>query len=80
MPSPSQIRIDIPIVLVMMHFIKKKKKKKILYLSSKKLTAIELRHKLISQNIDFGLNLLKIICTSDAFHLHLRASAQHMFG
>ena len=40
----------------------------------KKLTANEFRHKLISQNIDFGLNLLKIICTSDAFHLHLRAS------
>ena len=32
---------------------------------------------LISQNIGFGLSLLKIICTSDALHLHLlRASAQ----
>ena len=50
------------------------------YFFSKKITANELRHTLISQNIDFDLNLLKIICTSDAFHLHLRSSAQHMFG
>ena len=36
-----------------------------------------IRHKLISQNIGFGLNLLKIICTSDALYLDLsRASAQ----
>lgn len=48
------------------------------YLFSKKnSTADELRYKLISQNIGFGLNLLKVICTSDALHLHLlRASAQ----
>ncbi|KAL3287374.1 hypothetical protein HHI36_001848, partial [Cryptolaemus montrouzieri] len=45
--------------------------------SQKKLTADQLRYKLISQNIGFGLNLLKVICTSDALHLHsLRASAQ----
>lgn len=43
----------------------------------KKLTADELRYKLISQNIGFGFNLLKVICTSDALHLHLlRATAQ----
>ena len=43
--------------------------------SKKKLTADQLRFKLISQNIGFGLNLLKVICTSDALHLHLlRAS------
>lgn len=45
--------------------------------ANKKLTADELRYKLISQNIGFGLNLLRVICTSDALHLHmLRASAQ----
>ena len=47
------------------------------YIFSKKLTADELRHKLFLQNIGFGLNLSKIICTSDALHLHLlRVSAQ----
>ena len=47
------------------------------YLFSKeKLTANELQHKLILQNIGFGLHLLKIICTSDALHLHLRVSTQ----
>lgn len=45
--------------------------------SKKQLTADELRYKLISQNIGFRLNLLRIICTTDALYLHcLRASAQ----
>ena len=48
-----------------------------LFSKKKKLTADELRYKLICQNIGFSLNLLKVICTSDALHLHLlRASAQ----
>lgn len=42
-----------------------------------KLTADELRYKLISQNIGFGFNLMTVICTSDALHLHLlRATVQ----
>ncbi|XP_043480323.1 uncharacterized protein LOC122510010 [Leptopilina heterotoma] len=45
--------------------------------SQKEITADEIRHKLISQNIGFGLNLSRIICTSNALYLHcLRASAQ----
>ena len=44
---------------------------------TKKINANELWHKLILQNINFDLDLLKIICTSDALHLNLlRASAQ----
>lgn len=43
-------------------------------------TADELRYKLISQKIGFDLNLMKVICTSDALHLHLlRATAQTYF-
>lgn len=46
-------------------------------LSKEQTTADNLRHKLMCQNIGFALNLTRIICTSDALHLHcLRASAQ----
>lgn len=52
------------------------------YLFSKKqLTADELQYKLISQKIGFDLNLIKIICTSDALHLHLlELRYKHIYG
>ena len=48
-----------------------------IFISKKKLLADERRYKQISQNIGFGFNLMKVICTSDALHLHLlRATVQ----